>query len=143
MATLRERDMIEITDGITRICVGMDTLAPAAEEAAAAGLCPSVPRSPTGVRVTIDFVRDTPLPTGERVRVLYDFAGDGLREAVGMARPIRAVIHWGQIVAYHYRLSHWMVAASLQHFVEPNVRQRTDGHQVALQHSDKQSGMSG
>ena len=137
MAAVREPEMIEITNGINRICMGTDTLVPLAWEIAAVAPGSSPVRSPTGARVTLDFSRDAPLPAGERVRVLYDFAGDGVREAVGVAIPIRAVTRWGQSVVYHYRLSHWIVPAALLQFVESNVRQRTDEREIAQQHADK------
>ena len=135
--------MIEITNGFTSICTGTDSLVPAFGEMAAAISGRRLERPPTGARVTLDFCRESPLPPGAQVRVRYDFGGDGLREAVGTARPIRAVSRRGQSVVYHYRLSHWITPAAVMQFVGFNVRQRTDEREAAPQDPGLQIRASG
>jgi len=135
--------MIEITNGFTGICMGADTVSPSAWKIGAAEPGSRFVHPLTGARVTLDFLRDSPLPPGEQVRVRYDFAGDGWREAVGVPRAIRAVTRWGQSAVYHYRLSHWIVPSALMQFVELNVRQRTDERAYAPKYFDRQSRASG
>lgn len=92
--------MIEITDGFMSISAGSDSI--------------EGTRVPTGARITVEFRRATPLLPDQRVRVRYDFAGDGhLREGTGVAKPIRTVVRWGHAVFYDYRLSYWIAASAL------------------------------
>jgi hypothetical protein len=111
--------MIEITDGFTSICAGVNSISPSM----------ATPR-PTGARVTLEFCRVEPLASGQRVEAHYEFAGDGrLRTATGIATPTRVVVHPGSAVTFHYRLSHWIEPDAVMQFVTSNVRHRTDGQE--------------
>jgi len=106
--------MIEITDGFTLISAGSDSI----EDPAGA-------RSPTGVRMVVEFRRHESLAAGQWVTTRYDFAGDGnLREGMGIAKPIGTVVHWGRTVQYRYRLSYWIAPTALMNFVAGRVRSR-------------------
>ena len=110
--------MIDITNGFTSITAGADSIsAPFWRDTADSG----TPRrhDPTGVRVTLEFSRDSALPPDQPVRVRYEFGSDGfLREVVGVAVPTHSVVRWNRAVVYHYRLTHWIAAG--------NLRQRTE-----------------
>ncbi len=109
--------MIEITDGFTCISAGSDRIEDQAESARR--------RSATGARVVIEFRRKMPLAAGQRVTARYDFAGDGnLREGMGIALPIGAVVRWGRTVQYHYRFSYWIPACGLMDFAGRKLRSR-------------------
>jgi hypothetical protein len=119
--------MIEITQGFTSICAGSDRVLP-----------DKGPRRPTGARVTVDFCRESALPTGQTVRAHYEFAGDGqVRTATGIATPTRVAVRWGQPVVFHYRLSHWIEPAELMRPGESYVRQRTEDAKTGPHDSEK------
>lgn len=80
--------MIEISERITRVTTSTDT--------------------PTGARVTVGFCRSVPLSPGQAVRLRY-VAGNGrLQDWVEIAHPTHIVARRGHLVAFHYRLSHWI-----------------------------------
>jgi hypothetical protein len=106
--------MIEITDGLTNVSAGADSIEapdrtyPCESDAAFA------PRRPTGARVTVEFQRTASLSPAQVVTVRYDFAGDGtFRELVGIPKSIRTVVRQGRAVVYHYRMSHWIPASAV------------------------------
>lgn len=83
--------MIDMSAGITRISTNKGE------------------RASTGARITLDFCDSVPLPPGQAVRLRYDLAGDGhFRDCVGVARLTHTVARRGQLIIYHYRLSHWI-----------------------------------
>jgi hypothetical protein len=62
-----------------------------------------------GARVTLDFCSSLPLPPDVAVRLRYDLAGDGhFRDCAGIAQLTHTVARRGQLVVFHYRLSHWI-----------------------------------
>ena len=62
-----------------------------------------------GARVTLDFCSSLPLTPGQAVRLRYDLAGDGhFRDCAGIAQLTHTVARPGQLVVFHYRLSHWI-----------------------------------
>ena len=116
--------MIEITDGFTHISAGSDSIEDVPEDLHASSHS-SRPRSPTGVRVVVEFSCKVSLAAGQSVTARYDFAGDGnLREGVGIAMPIRTDVRWGSAVLYHYRLSYWIAPSALMNFAAREVRVR-------------------
>src|SRR6187200_1966857 len=123
--------MIEITDGLTSITAGADSIA-----------APSWPhagdartqrrRAPTGVRVTLEFSRASALPIDQPVRVRYEFGERGmLREAVGIAKSTHVEVRSGRANVYHYRLSHWIAPAALS-IAASNVLQLKRAGTVAI-----------
>jgi|SRR5688572_4805209 len=101
--------MIEISERITRVTMSSDSIPRSWPLDATQSRLPTAGRAPTGSRVTLEFSRLAPLPPGEAVRVRYDFAGDGqLVDCVGVAQRTHVVARHGQLVAFHYRLSHWI-----------------------------------
>ena len=81
--------MIEIAERITRVTTSSG--------------------APAGVRVTLEFSRSVPLSPGQEVRWRYDFTGDGhFLDCVGIPQPTHIVARRGQLVVFHYRLSHWI-----------------------------------
>jgi hypothetical protein len=112
--------VIDVTDGFTSIEVASDVVphfdmngyipqprAPSAERRAA-----------TGARVTIAFSRRVPLPPDIDIRVRYDIAENGgLREMLGVPRFTHTSARDAKDATYHYRLSHWIPAALVMHFV--------------------------
>jgi hypothetical protein len=119
--------MIAITEGFTSISAGTDTIAPPGSSVMGAWPGRRPRRIATGVRVTLEFCRATPLLTGQPVSVRYDIAGDGrLREGAGIALPTRTDVRWGHSAVYHYRLSYWIAADAVMQFVAPTARHRTD-----------------
>lgn len=103
--------MIEIADGFTSISAGSDLISPPPARGA--------PRT-TGARITVDFSREVALAPGQIVRARYDFADNGqLRTVVGPAMPTHAVARSRRAVVFHYRISHWIDAASLMRFETP------------------------
>ena len=86
--------MIEIAERITRVTTSSNSHS--ALRAA-------------GVRVTLEFSRSVPLSPGQEVRWRYDFTGDGhFLDCVGIPQPTHIVARRGQLVVFHYRLSHWV-----------------------------------
>jgi hypothetical protein len=103
--------MIEIADGFTRISAGSDLISPP--------LARGAPRT-TGARITVDFSREAALAPGQIVRARYDFADNGqLRAVTGPALPTHTVVRSGRAVVFHYRISHWIDAATLMRFETP------------------------
>lgn len=93
--------MIEITHGFTSISAGSDSIGNSS-------------RALTGARVFVEFARDAALAPNERVRVRYEFGGDGtILEADGIAVPTRKVVRWGRPVVFHYRMTHWIAPSAL------------------------------
>ena len=87
--------MIDMSDRITRVSTNKGE------------------RASTGARVTLDFCDSVPLPPGQAVRLRYDLAGDGhFRDCAGIARLTHTVARPGQLVFFHYRLSHWIAPMS-------------------------------
>lgn len=85
--------MIEIAERITRVT--------------------TAERIPTGVRVTLEFNRSAALSPGQAVRWRYD-SGDGhLLDCVGIPQPTHVVARLGQLVVFHYRLSHWIASTAM------------------------------
>ena len=83
--------MIDMSDRITRVSTNKGE------------------RASTGARVTLDFCDSVPLPPGQAVRLRYDLAGDGhFRDCAGIAQLTHTVARRGQLVVFHYRLSHWI-----------------------------------
>ena len=106
--------MIEISERITRITMSSDSIPRSWPLGAAQSPLAIVGRAPNGARVTLEFSRLAPLPPGESVRVSYDLAGNGrLVDCVGVAQRTHVVARHGQLVAFHYRLSHWISGATL------------------------------
>ena len=106
--------MIEISERITRVTTSSDPISRMGPEFAGGSQLPNGARAPTGARVTLEFTRSTPLSPGQEVRLRYDFAGDGrLLDCVGIAQPTHIVARHGHLVAYHYRLSHWITPSML------------------------------
>jgi len=112
--------VIVITDGVTRIEVNADEIprqTPAPEQ-----------RHATGARVTVAFARQTPIPSNREIRLLYDIADNGdLRDLAGVPLFTQTTTRQGLSGAsYHYRMSHWIPAASVMQFVPrqwaPNLR---------------------
>ena len=105
--------MIEITDGITRISAGADSIEDLVQAHAPPSAATRASRRPTGARVTVEFYRTSSLSPTQAVTVRYDFAADGnVRELVGMPKPIRTIVRHGRAVCYYYRLSHWIAASA-------------------------------
>jgi len=121
--------MIEITDGFVRIGAGFDSIPELSEDPSCASAVSCPARSPTGARITVEFRREAALAPQERVRVRYDFAGDGkIRECVGIARPIGTDVRWGRTVRFYYRVSDWIVPSALMNFAaRPPLRELVDG----------------
>jgi hypothetical protein len=113
--------MIDITDGFTSIAVAPNEIQNAGAVAGAGTLHPertSGQRPDTGARVTVEFVRPTPIPTDHEVRVRYDIAENGeLREFLGVPRLTHTTSPSAACVRYHYRVSHWIPAPSVMEFV--------------------------
>ena len=87
--------MIDMSDRITRVSTNKGE------------------RTSTGARVTLDFCDSVPLPPGQAVRLRYDLAGDGhFRDCAGIARLTHTVARRGQLVVFHYRLSHWIAPSA-------------------------------
>jgi hypothetical protein len=123
--------MIEITEGLTSITAGADSIAaptwPDAGDSRATRR-----RAPTGVRVTLEFSRETALPIDQPVRVRYEFGEHGtLREAVGIAQSTHVEVRWGRANVYHYRLSHWIAPGALR-IAPSNVLQLKRASTVAI-----------
>jgi hypothetical protein len=113
--------MIDITEGFTGIAVAPNEIQNAGA-VAWAGMShrerTSAHRADTGARVTLEFVRPTPIPTDHEVRVRYDIAENGeLREFLGVPRLTHTTSPSGDCVRYHYRVSHWIPAPSVMQFV--------------------------
>ena len=73
----------------------------------------------TGARVTVEFSRRAPLPPNTGIRARYDIAANGgLREILGVPQLTHTTARHGEGAAYHYRLSHWIPAASVMQFVQ-------------------------
>jgi hypothetical protein len=126
--------MIDITDGFTSISAGSDSIEGAAQDAPGAPGNRTTPRVPTGARVTVEFRRETSLAPEQLVRARYDFADDGnVREATGIAKPIRTVVRQGRAVLFYYRLSHWIAPTALMNSAAGEVRSRTEQRQAPAQ----------
>jgi hypothetical protein len=111
--------MIEISERITRATMSSDSLPRSWPLGAAQSQFAADGRPPTGTRVTLEFSRLAPLPPGEAVRVRYDFAGNGqLVDCVGVAQRTHVVARHGQLVAFHYRMSHWISGSTPSGFRE-------------------------
>lgn len=80
--------MVEISEQITRVTTSSDTS--------------------DGARVTLGFSRSVPLAPGQVVRLQYDLAEGRTQECVGIAQPTHTVARRGEMVVFHYRLSHWI-----------------------------------
>ncbi len=113
--------MIDITEGFTSIAVAPNEIQNAGALAWAGTLhreLASAHRPDTGARVTVEFVRPTPIPPDREVRVRYDIAENGeLREFLGIPRLTHTTSPSGDSVRYHYRVSHWIPAPSVMQFV--------------------------
>jgi hypothetical protein len=59
-----------------------------------------------------------------------------LRTAAGIATPTRVVVHQGNTVVFHYRLSHWIEPEAVMQFEGANVRDRTDGQNNPTHHPE-------
>ena len=101
--------MMEISERITRVTTSSDPISPLWQEDAGRSKVANGTRAPTGARVTLEFSRIVPLSAGQEVRVRYDFTGDGsFLDCVGVPQPTHIVARRGQLVVFHYRLSHWI-----------------------------------
>jgi hypothetical protein len=132
--------MIKIFDGFTSISAGSDCIDAPTDEIA--GNFPEIDaaRSATGVRVTVEFRRESALAPGQVVTVRYDFAGDGsLREGQGIASPTHSVARWGRAVVHHYRMSHWIQPADVMDYMVGNVRYRTEECEITSQPLEQQA----
>ena len=106
--------MIDISERITRVTTNSDPIIPPRPKAAGRSQVANVARAPTGARVTLEFSRSVPLSPGQQVRVRYDFTGDGhFLDCVGIPQHTYFVARRGQLVVFHYRLSHWITPAAL------------------------------
>lgn len=114
--------MIDVTDGFTDIAVTPDEIPYLGSTGLGhtpAQKCSLERRQPSGARVTIEFSRPAPLSLNGEVRLSYDFEENGrLREIVGTPRFTHTTAPQGQRdPTYHYRISHWITAASVMRFL--------------------------
>lgn len=100
----------------------------------------SLGRAPTGVRMTVEFHRDSALAPHETVLARYRFSTDGeWCEGVGVAMQTRRVVRCGAGVVYHYRMSHWIGAADTARISSRSVRYRTDELEIAIDHPSERN----
>jgi hypothetical protein len=97
-------------------------------------------RSPTGARVTIEFVRREKVAAGDAVHLVYDLAGNGgIRACHGTALLTHVTACADAAPVYHYRFAYWIPAAEVMRLERrvPNlprsVRSRTDTDAVRMQ----------
>jgi hypothetical protein len=116
-------DLVSVADGFTSITVMPDEL----PRLTTNGLNPQTPhdrtlahRVSTGARVTMEFITDTQVQPNREIRVCYDIAGNGTwRECMGIPNLTHTTQRAeGDGAVYHYRLSHWIAAPSVMHFVQ-------------------------
>ena len=83
-------------------------------------------RAPTGARVIVEFAVNTVIPARTEVAVPYDLAGNGgWRECRGIPQyAYRTALADGQGATHHYRLSQWIAAGQVMHFVQTETLQR-------------------
>jgi hypothetical protein len=106
--------MMDISDRITRVTTSSDLVSPPWLEGAGRSQVANGARAPTGARVTLEFNRSVPLSVGQQVRVRYDFTGGGrFLDCVGVPEATHTVARRGQLVTFHYRLSHWITPSTL------------------------------
>ena len=127
MSTLRDSvrmgDLIRVADGFTSITVMPDEL----PRVTSSGLNAPTPHDrtlarhdSTGARVTMEFISETQVQPDREVHACYDIAGDGTwRECTGIPSLTHTTQRAeGDGTVYHYRLSHWIAAPSVMHFVQ-------------------------
>ncbi len=121
--SVRMEDLLRVADGFTSITVMPDELprltsngfdAPAPHDRTLAH------RASTGARVTVEFITEFQVQPNRQVRACYDIAGDGTwRECKGIPDLTHTTQRpEGDGAVYHYRLSHWIAAPSVMHFVQ-------------------------
>lgn len=105
--------MIDISERITRMTTNSDAAAPLVTVGASGSHVLHGARASTGTRVTLEFSRSVPLSPGQIVRLRYELAGGSVRECIGVAQLTHTVANRGQLVVFHYRLSHWIRASTI------------------------------
>jgi hypothetical protein len=97
--------MIDISERITRVTTSNALNSPLWAEGA---------RAPAGIRATLEFNRNVPLAPGQEVRLRYDLTGNGhFLDCVGIPQLTHTIARRGQPMVIHYRLSHWIIPATL------------------------------
>jgi hypothetical protein len=115
--------MIEISERITRVSTGSDPISPLWPEVAGRSQLANGARAPTGARVTLEFTRSAALSPGQKVRLRYDFTGNGhFANCVGIPQATHIVARRGHVVVFHYRLSHWIASRDMHALRIPTAR---------------------
>jgi hypothetical protein len=121
--SVRMEDLAPVADGFTSITVMPDELPRLTNN----GLNAPDPHDPTlahrvstGARVTMEFITEIQVLPNREVRACYDIAGDGTwRECMGIPNLTHTTPRpEGDGTVYHYRLSHWIAAPCVMHFVQ-------------------------
>jgi hypothetical protein len=120
--SVRTGDQVRVADGFTSISVMPDEIphfthngleAPGQRDRTLAH------RVSTGARVTMEFITRTRVQPNREVRACYDIAQNGTwRECLGIPDLTHTTARPEGGDLYHYRLSHWIAATSLMHFVQ-------------------------
>jgi hypothetical protein len=118
--SVRMGDLVRVADGFTSISVMPDEIPRLTHNGLEAPRDRTFThRASTGARVTMEFITRSRVQPNRAVRACYDIAKNGTwRECLGIPHLTHTTPRPDGGDLYHYRLSHWIAASSLMHFVQ-------------------------